>query len=209
MGVEIIGAFTSVASLGLQAAGMISSSVAAGMEKEEAIEDYIAAIEQVQERMGEAKIEAARRIGTRKEEGVLSLKEQGAQAAYEGRMAMTQAEMVASSEEARLGASGVRPGGSPLLAAQQNVDLAFAAADRTIEKGRAGIAIGGVRFKTGLADITAQESLLTAEYARQQKELKRKLKELTGTEYVGGTTSYGGGFEPPGGGVMTIGRMLP
>ncbi len=157
---------------------MISANVAAGQEKQEAIGDYYAAIEQVQERSAETSAEATRRIGTTKEEGILSLKEQGAQAAFEGKMAMTQAEMIASSEEAKLGASGVRAKGSPLLAAQQNVDLAFAAADRTIEKGSAGVALGGLKFGTAMADISAQETLLTSEYSRQEKELKRKLKEL-------------------------------
>ena len=174
-GIEI---FTGLTQLGLQVAGTIAAARAAGQEVSETIGDYIAAIEQTEERSAEATAEASRRIGTTKEEGILSLKEQGAQAAFEGKMAMTQAEMVASSEEAKLGASGVRPGGSPLLAAQQKVDLAFAAADRTIEKGSAGVALGGVRLKTGLGDIKAQETMLTAEYTRQQEEMKRKLREL-------------------------------
>ncbi len=173
-----IGIFTSLASVGLQAAGMIAAARAAGQEWTETVGDYYAAIEQVQERSAEASAEAQRRIGTTKEEGVMSLKEQGAQTAFEGRTAMTQAEMVASSEEAKLGASGVRAKGSPLLAAQQNVDLAFAAADRTIEKGSAGMALGGLRFGTAMADIGAQETMLTSEYARQKKEMKRKMKEL-------------------------------
>ncbi|KKL79100.1 hypothetical protein LCGC14_2018270, partial [marine sediment metagenome] len=108
--------------------------------------DYNQAITDIQARSAATTAEATRRIGTTKEEGVLSLKEQGAQAAFEGRMAMTQAEMVASSEEAKLGASGVRAKGSPLAAAQQNVDLAFAAADRTIERGSAGMAMGTITF---------------------------------------------------------------
>ncbi len=178
-GIEIM---TGVVSLGLQAAGMIATARAAGQEISETIGDYFAAIEQVQERSAETSVEAARRLGTTKEEGIMSLKEQGAQAAFEGRMAMTQAEMVASSEEAKLGASGVRPTGSPLLAAQQNVDIAAAAADRTIQKGSAGMALGGLKFGTAMADIGAQETMLTSEYARQQKEMRRKLKELGLTE---------------------------
>ncbi len=173
-----IGIATNIISLGLEAASSIAARQAAGQAREETISDYYAAIEQVQERSAETSAEASRRIGTTKEKGIMSLKEQGAQAAFEGKMAMTQAEMVASSEEAKLGASGVRAKGSPLLAAQQNVDIAFAAADRTIEKGSAGIALGGVRLKTGLADIGAQETMLTSEYARQEKEMRRKLLEL-------------------------------
>ena len=177
-----INIFTSLASLGLQTAGMITAARAAGQEVGETIGDYFAAIQQIEERSAETSAEAGRRIGTTKEEGILSLKEQGAQAAYEGKMAMTQAEMVASSEEAKLGASGVRSKGSPLFAAQQNIDQAAAAADRTIQKGSAGMALGGLKFGTAMADIGAQETMLTSEYARQQKEMKRKLKELGLTE---------------------------
>ncbi len=192
-----IGIMTGVVSLGLQAAGMITAAKVAGQEWSETAGDYYAAIEQVKERSAEAATEATRRLGTTKEEGILSLKEQGAQAAYEGKMAMTQAEMVASSEEAKLGASGVRARGSPLLAAQQNVDLAFAAADRTIQKGSAGVALGGLKFGTAMADIGAQETMLTSEYARQQKELKRKMKELGAENWEPGKSVPGltaGGF---------------
>lgn len=159
-------------------AAMVAQGAGTAMRIEEAIADYSQAIKDVQARSTETAAEAARRIGTAKEEGVLSIKEKGAQAAFEGRMAMTGAEMAASSEEARLGASGVRAKGSPLAAAQQNVDLAFAAADRTIEKGRAGVAIAGVRLKSEIAGIGAQESMLTAEYTRRQAEMERKRREL-------------------------------
>ncbi len=161
-----------------------ASEEASAMQITETIYDYFAGITQIEERKAEVSAEAARIIGTTKEEGILSLKEQGAQAAFEGKMAMTQAEMVASSEEAKLGASGVRAKGSPLLAAQQNVDRAAAAADRTIQKGSAGMALGGLKFGTAMADIGAQESMLTAEYNRRQKEMWRKLKEL-GVETTG------------------------
>ena len=161
-----------------------ASEEANAMQIAETIQDYFAGIAQIEEQKKEVSAEAARIIGTTKEEGILSLKEQGAQAAFEGKMAMTQAEMVASSEEAKLGASGVRAKGSPLLAAQQNVDRAAAAADRTIQKGSAGMALGGLKFGTAMADIGAQESMLTAEYNRKQKEMWRKLKEF-GIEYTG------------------------
>ncbi len=155
-----------------------ASEEAAGMSIQESIAAYYSSIADIKAKSADISAEATRMIGAKKGEGILSLKEQGAQAAYEGKMAMTQAEMVASSEEAKLGASGVRPTGSPLLAAQQNVDFAAAAADRTIEKGSAGIALGGVILKTGLADIGAQETMLTKEYTRKQKEMERRLKEL-------------------------------
>lgn len=182
-GITAAGITAAMAVLGttFQVGSMISSAKATKEERAETIEDYWAAIEETKIRSEESRGEAERRIGTLKEEGVLSLKEQGAQAAFEGRVAMTQAEMVASSEEARLGSSGVRAKGSPLLAAQQNVDLAFAAADRTIEKGKAEIGIAGVKLKTGLADIEAASSLLTEQYARQQEEYLRKIRQLGGT----------------------------
>ena len=176
-----------------QIAAMVAMGVGTKMRIEEAISDYSQAIKDVQAQSAETATEATRRIGVAKEEGVLSIKEQGAQAAYEGRMAMTGAEMVASSEEAKLGASGVRAKGSPLAAAQQNVDLAFAAADRTIERGSAGVAIGGVRLKNVMAGIGAQETLLTAEYARKQAEMERKKKELQENKAAMITVSAAGG----------------
>ncbi len=162
-----------------------ASEEAAGMSIQESIAAYNASIVDIKAKSADVSAEASRRIGTTKEEGILSLKEQGAQAAYEGKMAMTQAEMVASSEEAKLGASGVRAKGSPLFAAQQNVDYAAAAADRTIQKGSAGMALGGLKFGTSMADIGAQETMLTSEYSRQQKEMERRLAELQ--DYIGGT----------------------
>ena len=190
-----IATITALASLGFQIGGAISAASATAAEKEEAIEDYWAAIEEVEARSAEAGVESERRIGTMKEEGILSLKEQGAQAAFEGRMAMTGTEMAASAEEAGLGAAGVRVKGSPLMAAQQNVDLAFAAAERTIETGRAGVTLGGVKLKTGLADIEATSSLLTAQYERQRLEYIRKIRVLGGT--------IPGANDPPFSGIFT------
>jgi len=178
-----IATITALASLGFQIGGAVSAASATKAEKKEAIIDYWYAMEEMKAQAAEAGVESERRLGTMKEEGVLSLKEQGAQVAYEGRMAMTGAEMAASSEEAGLGAAGVRAKGSPLAAAQQNVDLAFAAADRTIERGSAGVTLGGVKLKTGLADIGAATSLLTERYKRQYGEYWRKMKALGGIRY--------------------------
>lgn len=166
------------AMIAMQGVSMVQTGIGTAMKIKEAIGDYTQSIADITARTAETKAEAARRIGTTREEGVMSLKEQGAQAAFEGRLAMTGAEMTASSEEAKLGASGVRAKGSPLLAAQQNVDLAFAAADRTIERGNAGMALGGLRLKTGMADIGAQSTMATAEYGRQKAEQQRKKDEL-------------------------------
>jgi hypothetical protein len=181
-------------------AAMLAAGAGTKMKIEEGIADYNTAIADINARSAQegwealrqrnvSQAEETRAIGAAKKEGVLGLKERGAQAAFEGRMAMTSAEMTASSEEARLGASGVRGRGSPLLAAQQNVDLAFAAADRTIESGNAGMKLGGLQLKNTMAGIGAagamqrgniegQSSLATFEYARQTREATRKRNEL-------------------------------
>ncbi len=200
-GANVSQAITAGLALALEITAIYATAVGTAMKIDEGIGDYSQAIADVKARSGDISDEASRRIGTTKEEGILSLKEQGAQAAYEGKMAMTQAEMVASSEEAKLGASGVRPTGSPLLAAQQNVDFAAAAADRTIEKGSAGIALGGLKLGTAMANIGAQETMLTSEYARKQAEMERKKKELKGSRTamiaisaLGGAAGLGSSF---------------
>jgi len=159
-------------------AAMAATGVGTEMKINEALSDYTNAITDVQERSTESADEAQRKIGTTRSEGILTLREQAAQTGFEGRMAMTAAEMAASREEARLGASGVRAKGSPLAAAQQNVDLAYAAADRQIESGNAQMKIGGLRLTHSLGDISAQSTLLTSEYSRQSAELTRKKTEL-------------------------------
>ncbi len=179
--------------VGAAIVAMEAQAKATSMRIEEGVRNYTQAINELQARGGEMQAEASRRIGTTRQEGVLTLKEQGAQGAYEGRMAMTQAEMVASSEEAKLGASGVRATGSPLAAAQQNVDLASAAADRTIERGNAGMAVGGLRLGNSMADIQAQSTLLTADYTRQGTELARKRKELLDNRDMMVTLARAGG----------------
>jgi len=196
-----VSAGAAIAEVGFMIAAAVATGEATELKIEEGIGDYSQAIADVKARSAEISAEADRRIGATKEEGILSLKEQGAQAAFEGKMAMTQVEMVASSEEAKLGASGVRAKGSPLLAAQQKVDQAAAAADRTIEKGSAGIAIGGLRLKTAMADIGAEESMLTAQYTRRQTELERKKRELQQNKSdivkwakIGGYASAAGSF---------------
>ncbi len=173
-----IGLAINIGSASTAADAAEASEEAAGMSIEESIAAYQSSIADIKAKSADVSAEATRMIGAKKGEGILSLKEQGAQAAFEGKMAMTQAEMVASSEEAKLGASGVRSKGSPLFAAQQNVDQAAAAADRTIQKGSAGMALGGIKFGTAMADIGAQETMLTSEFARRQREMERRLKEL-------------------------------
>jgi len=161
-----------------QAAAWLASMGATKYKIEEGIADYGRAITDIKARIKETQAERDRRIAITKTEGVLGLKETAAQAGYEARTAMTQAEMIASSQEHRLGASGVRMHGSPLMAAQQQVDLAFAAADRTIEQGQAAVKMGGLKLGSALANIGAESSLLTAEYQRNQAELAFKKGEL-------------------------------
>lgn len=202
-------AMAAYADIAMQAAGIAAQATGTAMKINEAISDYNYAIADINAqtteanreanrrrsivtsettaRLNEVSAEASRRRSQTTEEGVLALKEQGAQAEFESRMAMTQAEMTASGQEARLGSSGTRLGGSPLLAAQQDVNLAFAAADRTAESGAAQMKIGGVQLKNRLGDITADQRLTRAELSRQQS---HELSDITAQEsYL--TADYG------------------
>lgn len=159
-------------------AAMAAAGVATSMKIEEGISDYEHAMAQEQARIAETEAERDRRIAATKGEEVLALKEQGAQSAYESRLAYTQAELTASAVENKLGASGVRQTGSPLLAAQQQVDLAYAQADRTMGSGQAAMTLGGMKLGGQMADITAASTLATSEYNRRQAEMLRKKREL-------------------------------
>jgi hypothetical protein len=128
--------------------------------------------------IGETKAEGARRIRQTKVEGVANLKDLGKQAAFESGVAQTQAQMTASGQTAKLGASGARATGSPLLAAQQASDIARAAAGEKTRAGNAGIALGGLKLGGSLADIQAATTLLTSEYERKLATAKRKQKSL-------------------------------
>jgi hypothetical protein len=75
----------------------------------------------------------------------------------------------------------VRASGTALAAQQQQADIAYAGAQRTMEKGNAAVTLGGLKFKNSIADLTAASSLLTAQYARTEKEYRRKIKQLGGT----------------------------
>ena len=183
-----------------QGAALYATAVGTRMKIDEGIADYGREITRLNAQKVEQAGEANRQIsaiaterdrvfGATTEEGTLSLQEAGRQASFRSQGAFTQAEQLASSEEARLGASGVRAGGSPLLAAQQNVDLAFAAAERVAESGRAGIQIGGVRLGNQLQGITAQaknqqanisarSTLVSSEFDRRTAENRFKRNEL-------------------------------
>jgi len=182
IGITLIG----LAGLGLSIYSMVTEANAAEEQIAESITDYKEAITNTETQIAEVTAERERRIGTTKAEGVLALKEQGAQSAYESRIAMTQAEMTASAVENKLGASGVRQTGSPLLAAQQQVDLAYATAERTVQAGGAAMTLGGVKLGGAMEDISAMATLTTAEYQRRLATYKRKLTELQGA--TGGAT---------------------
>jgi len=187
------GAAADWAQFGLNVAAMAAAGVGTGMKIEEAIADYSHEASNIQAQQAEVAGEGARKIAATREEGVLGLKEQGAQAAYETRQANIKTELVTSSQEARLGRSGVRVGGSPLLAAQQDVNLAAAAADRTAESGMAAMSIGGVRLKNQLGDITANQTLVTAEYERRRQEALRQKRYLEENKAAMVAVSVAGG----------------
>jgi hypothetical protein len=195
------GAAAGWANVALQAAAMAASGVGTGMRIEEAITDYSHEASNIEAQQAEISGEGGRKAAVAREEGVMALQEQGAQAAYETKLATVKTELVTSSEEAKLGKSGVRIGGSPLLAAQQNVNLAAAAADRTAESGMAGMALGGVKLKNQLGDITANQTLLTAEYERRRQEALRQQRYLEqnkgamiGVAVAGGAPGLGTSF---------------
>jgi hypothetical protein len=152
-------------------------AVAMGLQINETIAEYQSNIDETQKRMDETNAESQRRISQTKVEGVASLQEQSKEAAYASDTAQTQAQMVASGTIAKLGTSGVRSAGSPLLAAQQTAGLAKAQANETTRQGNAGVSYGGLKLGGSLQDISAENTLLTNQMARQITELKRKKKE--------------------------------
>jgi len=187
-----------LAGLGLGIYGAVTEGQATEAQIGESIADYQEAITNTEAQLAEIESERTRQLGTIKGAGVLELKEQGAQSAYESRIAMTQAEMTASAVENKLGASGVRQTGSPLLAAQQQVDLAYATAERTVQAGGAAMTLGGVKLGGAMEDISAAATLATAEYQRRLATYRRKLTALQGPTPTGATsgtvTSLGPAF---------------
>lgn len=188
MGQEI----AAIVDMGALAAAMVATGEATKYKIDEAIGDYDQAILDIDAQIDETELERDRKLGQLDynyrfalEGGEAALGEKSAAAKYDTRMAMTKAEMIASSAENALGSSGVRASGSPLLAAQQQVDLAFAAADRTAEAGSAGVKLGGLALgkqltsiEHGRQDVRAQSSLLTSEFGRRRAGNVRKKTEL-------------------------------
>ncbi len=196
-------------------AAMAASAIGVNMQINEAISQYARDVANINAQSRDRTEEAARRTdisqaeelrvrGQTTTQGVLSLKEVSAQAAFASKQALTAAELNASSEEARLGASGVRAKGSPLLAAQQRVDQGFAQADRVIESGRSRVALGGLQLGGQLSkiasagtiersNIAGQQTLVTNEFSRRaaeqitkSAELERRRGALVGVAALGG-----------------------
>lgn len=166
------------AKVGVDVAAMLAQGAATAMKIDEGISDYANEISNINARVSETKWEAQRRIAQTKVEGVTGLKEMSKEAAFESGMANTQAQMVASTGKAKLGASGVRAAGSPLLAQEQQAKMAREAAVRKTESGNFGVSFGGLKLGGQLADINAQASLTTSEYMRQRAEARRRKKYL-------------------------------
>ncbi len=148
------------------------------LQIEEAKSDYAQEIQDTTAQMNEAQAEGARRLQQTKMEGVVSLDELSREAAYESGVAQTQAAMESSGAVAKLGASGARAAGSPILAMRQTQKLAQAAATEKTESGNASVSLGALKLTGNLADITAQTTLATNEYQRKIAEAKRKKSSL-------------------------------
>ena len=181
------------ANVGLQVSQMIAQGAATGMKIEEAIGDYSQSMTDIGTQISETQTEAARRIGQTKVEGVATLKDMSRENAYQAGVATTEAQMVGSAAENKLGAAGVKRTGSPLLALQQTTDLAKAAAANKIAGGNAGIALGGLKLTGAISDINAQATLLTSNYQRQYNEAARKKKYLKENEAAMIALSTAGG----------------
>jgi hypothetical protein len=166
----------------MQGISLAAQGIATGMKIEEAKSDYQAQIDMLQTQKT-AKISAMdEAAGRNKELGIAGINEKSASANYDTQMATMKAELTSSSAEAKLGASGVRAGGSALMAAQQQTDIAYAAADRTAEAGAAGVKIGGLQLGDTLKTAASQKSLLTLEYGQSITEAQRKKDYLNANE---------------------------
>ncbi len=153
----------------------------------EAITDYTKEIERLQETKSARENAMENEIGRVREAGITALTERGAQAGYETRKAMMGAAQAASSAEARLGASGVRATGTALAGRQQDVDIAYAGAQRVAEAGAAQMKLGGLQLGSQLQGAQEKKSLLTMEYRQNITEQQRKLAELQANkgQYLG------------------------
>jgi len=157
------------AALATQAAAMVAQGEATRMQINEAIASYSRDIKELeakiatQQGLTRASMDETRRIG------VEELKEVGREAGFQAKTGYTTAERLALSAENRIGASGVRAIGSPVMGAQQDVDLAFAAVDRTVQRGESALKIGGLRLASSLAKEQRTSTALTEQWGRQKQ----------------------------------------
>lgn len=158
--------------------GMTPAGHAVSLQIQEGIEDYRELMWQLQKGAQLASAEATRKTAQTKTEGIVALQEMATQAAYETKTAFMGAELASSAQEAKLGASGVRASGSPLLAAQQMSDVAWGAASEKGRQAAAGISLGGLKLGGSLQDIKAANSLLTQEYLMKYMSAGRKKADL-------------------------------
>jgi len=163
-----------------QIGGMAAQATATEMQINEAIASYGRDIKELeakivtQQGLTRASMDETRRIG------VEELKEVGREAGFQAKTGYTTAERLALSAENRIGASGVRAIGSPVMGAQQDVDLAFAAVDRNVERGESALKIGGLRLASSLAKEQRTSTALTEQWGRQKQ---RTIDESWALEY--------------------------
>jgi hypothetical protein len=158
--------------------GMTPAGRAVATQISEGLADYRDLLWQLENATILADREAARKTLQTKTEGIAAIGEMAKQAAYETKTAFMGAELTSSAQEAKLGASGVRASGSPLLAAQQASDIAWGAAGEKGRQAAAGITLGGLKLGGSLQDIRAANTLLTQEYQAKMTTAARKKRAL-------------------------------
>lgn len=160
------------------AAAMVAQGQATHISIAEAEEQYYEDRAELERLIANQQGQSAARVKEMRQIGVSELREMGAQGAFKARRAYTSAERFALSAENRIGASGVRARGTPVMAAQQNVDLAFAAADRATEQAESRLKIGGMRLASGIREEQRRTSAVTSQWRRQEDRIERAQTRL-------------------------------
>lgn len=167
------------ANLAFQVAAMAATGIGTAMKIEEGKEDYRSEIARMEEAKAARERVMENEIARAKDTGVAALTEEGRAGTFETRMALMGVEQVASSAEARMGAGNIRAAGTAAAAAQQQVDIAYAGAQRQAEAAASRMTVGGMQLRNQLQSGREQKSLLTMEYEQNLAEQRRKLKDLT------------------------------
>jgi len=180
--------------VGAATGAMFAQKAATRMKIDEAVRAYYRDIAELdakistQQGLTRASMDETRRIG------VEELKEVGREAGFQARTGYTTAERLALSAENRIGASGVRAIGSPVMGAQQDVDLAFAAVDRNVERGESALKIGGLRLASSLAKEQRTSTALTEQWGRQRRRQQAELDELWANKETMEWLAFAGGL---------------